>query len=109
MMYLKLPRGVGKWMLAEAEHVETDGVWYKLPGPIEGDFDFRKFLEEKGVTIRSMMSVDAPYAYADTDKTFFVDLLRVVHWTEPSGQQWTAVYQNDGYVLGESGQTLEKI
>lgn len=116
-MYVKLPRGAGRWTIVEAQQVDTDGVLYQMPNPpkagpgeISG-LDIPGILREKDVELRQhVMVLDVAGLFVEEGSPLHCDYVKVVHVLEPDGETWwTYIFQGFGYVLGEGGQTIDRL
>lgn len=118
MVYLKLHTGPGSvWELFEAARLNWSTTYLQLPSDFvaalrEKDtetvpgLDWPKFLASKDVECKPQWHISLPHIDHPIEPE---DCVKVFHRMDASEEWWTHVFQGPCYVLGENGQTIDRL
>jgi hypothetical protein len=123
MMYLKTSAGPGEWDLYPADNLRYSSTYFQVPDDllpkprqagdsVGPDIDWRKFFTGREVAeafaVCERMHVCVPRLDAETKFEHTDDCVR---WAmrEHQGLTYFHVFQGDAYVVGENGQTIERV
>lgn len=117
MLYLKLPAGTSKWEVFPADNVRYDSTYYQVPEDLRrsGDVEWGSFLAERGVLEAQVPPgrgfVCVPYLFSEHKDSFSSEMEDCVRWAlrQYDGVDYLHVFQGDGYLLSDTGATLERI